>query len=384
MSEVPRPAPSNFTDHVFKTINGLDLSVRLWPADPLPAPGMPAPFVIWTHGGSYLVGKHFAPLVWLEPGLRARGFHIVSHSYRLAPQARIDESLSDCLDAVTWCRVNLPHLLGQDRVDVDRYVVCGDSSGGTLATLLGHYADPPPRVVIDVYGVIDFESMGWLGDEAQKQLPSIGSTEWKGEFTEAELHAFLSDRNPANTLDVAPPWIARYTEEQLSKQWATQFRYTKRIRLQTELHVWRTNRGKQGIKSDLLKAVIHEENFPDRKALSDFLASVSPLRLLDGNTRYPPTAFLHGTADSVVPISQSIKMAEVLKSMGVPTVECYESGMKHGFDSKYTVSVARRSSSVHADTDRVRMCLGGTCILYPSWTSSMNTSRINAAGRSIH
>jgi acetyl esterase/lipase len=366
MPEVPRPSPLNFTDHVFKTINGLDLSVRLWPADPLPAPGMRAPFMIWTHGGSYLVGKHFAPLVWLEPGLRVRGFHVVSHSYRLAPQARIDESLSDCLDAVTWCRANLPHLLGQDRVDVDRYVVCGDSSGGTLATLLGHYADPSPRVIIDVYGVVDFESMGWLGNETQKHNPPIENTEWKGEFTEAELYTFLADRNPANTLDVAPPWIARYTEEQLSKQWATQFRYTKRIRLQTELHVWRTNRGRQGIKSDLLKAVIHEEDFPDRKALSEFLASVSPLRLLDGSTRYPPTAFLHGTADSVVPISQSIKMAEVLKSIGIPTVECYESGMEHGFDSKYTVSVARKSSSVHADTDRVPMCLGGTCILCPS------------------
>jgi acetyl esterase/lipase len=383
MPEAPRATPSNFTDHVFKTIHGLDLSVRVWPADPSPAAGTNAPFVIWTHGGSYLVGKHFTPLVWLEPGLRARGFHMVSHSYRLAPQARIDESLSDCLDAVTWCRSNLPRVLGRDKVDVDRYVVCGDSSGGTLAILLGHHANPSPRVVIDVYGVVDFESMGWLRQDAQEQIPSKSSTEWKGEFTEAELETFLADRNPANTLDVAPPWIARYSEEQLSKQWATQFRYTKRIRLQTELHVWRTNRGKRGIKSDLLKAVIHDENFADRKDLVKFLASVSPLRLLDGKTRYPPTAILHGTADPVVPVSQSIDMAEALKTMGIPVVECYELGMKHGFDNKYTVSITRRPSLIHAYMGRVRMCLGGTCILRPFSTSSINTFRINTAGRLI-
>jgi hypothetical protein len=32
-----------------------------------------AAFVIWAHGGSFFVGKHYAPFVWLEPGLRARG-----------------------------------------------------------------------------------------------------------------------------------------------------------------------------------------------------------------------------------------------------------------------------------------------------------------------
>lgn len=61
---------------------------------------MRASFVVWTHGGSYLVGKHFAPLVRLEAGLRARGFHIISHSYRLGSQAHINGSFADWIDAV--------------------------------------------------------------------------------------------------------------------------------------------------------------------------------------------------------------------------------------------------------------------------------------------
>jgi acetyl esterase/lipase len=340
-AHLPRAAPAGFTDFVFKSVHGLDLSLRIWPANIGLIAKIRAPFVIWTHGGSFLVGKHYAPLVWLDPGLRARGYHIVSHSYRLAPQARIDESLSDCIDAVVWCRVNLPKVLGADHVDVDRYVVCGDSSGGALATLMGHHLNPSPKAIIDVYGVVDFESMGWLEDDPEDKLTPNESSKWKGEFSEVELAAFLADRDPANALDTAPPWIGRYNEEQLSEQWGTRFRYTRRIRLQTELHVWRTNRGRRGIKSDLLKAVMHKEKFVDRNSLAEFVASVSPLQLLDGKSRYPPTAFLHGITDSVVPISQSVEMAERLRKMGVAVMECYVPDVNHGFDSIYTVSLKK-------------------------------------------
>jgi acetyl esterase/lipase len=107
-AQLPRAAPAGFTDYVFKSVHGINLSLRIWPANVGLMAIVRSPFVIWTHGGSFLVGKHYPPLVWLEPGLRARGYHIVPHSYRLSPQTRIDESLSCCIDAVIWYRVNLP------------------------------------------------------------------------------------------------------------------------------------------------------------------------------------------------------------------------------------------------------------------------------------
>lgn len=280
---LPRTAPPNYSDHIFKTINGLDLSLRVWPADPALATEVRAPFALWTHGGSYLV----------------------AHSYRLAPEARIDESLADCIDTLVWCRENLPDIVGVENVDVDRFVVCGDSSGGTLVTLLGYYMKPPPRVVIDVYGLVDFKAMGWLREAQREDAESAGgNSECKGEFTEAELIAFLGDRNPSNALSFAPPWISRYTEEQLSEAWNIDFRYTKRVRMQTELHLWRKERGRRGLKSDLLRAIMHNDKFTDRNNLVDFVSSVTPLRLLEGKTSYPPTAFLHGTSDMVVPVSR--------------------------------------------------------------------------------
>jgi acetyl esterase/lipase len=71
------------------------------------------------------------------------------------PEASYDEILSDCKDSLAWSIAHLPEILGQDRIDIARYVVGGDSAGGTLSTLAGHLFEPKPKVVIDVFGLVD-------------------------------------------------------------------------------------------------------------------------------------------------------------------------------------------------------------------------------------
>ncbi|KAH7156692.1 Alpha/Beta hydrolase protein [Dactylonectria macrodidyma] len=330
-----RPLPPGFTDHNFKSQSGTELGVRVWPANP--PPSSPAPFVIWTHGGAFMGGHHFLPLSWLGPGFVQRGFHLVSHNYRLAPQARFDDELEDCLEAVAWCRSNLPSIIGSDLIDIDRYVVCGESAGGTLVSLLGHHLNPPPKVVIDAYGVVDFLSpitrkkiFTELDSDSGKDVPP-----WEGEFSAAELDAFLDDRNPANLITDALFWDEHDTMSDgfLSSYLKTEFRYSKRIRLQAELGLWRAKyRPHRGF----VRAVFHQEKFVDDDALEKFIETFSPVHLLKGKTWYPPTAILHGTADSAVEIEQSYVFAKKLKEMGVPTVECYEPGEDHVFDEKYT------------------------------------------------
>jgi hypothetical protein len=120
-------------------------------------------------------------------------------------------------------------VLGTDLVNVDRYVVCGDMSGGALVTLMGHHFNASPKAIIDVFGVVDFESMGWLKDEPEDQLTPNENSKWKGEITEAELADFLINSDPANALDAAPPRNGRYTEEQSNEQWGARFRHTRRV-----------------------------------------------------------------------------------------------------------------------------------------------------------
>jgi acetyl esterase/lipase len=44
-------------------------------------------------------------------------------------------------------------------VDVDRYAVCGDSSGGARATSIDHHLNPSPKAIMGVYSVDDFASV---------------------------------------------------------------------------------------------------------------------------------------------------------------------------------------------------------------------------------
>lgn len=279
----------------------------------------------------------------MPAGLIARGYHLVSHNYRLAPQARVDDQLSDSLEAVAWCRANLSSILGKDKVDVDRYVLVGESAGGHLVTLMGlHLTNPPPRAIVDVYGLVDFLALPAFSSYDPNRKP-VTEREGTSDYTDAELDAFLSDRNPDNILTDSLSWNEQdlLTEEQLSKRWATDFKYTKRIKLQAELHI---RRSLSGSYEGLRKGVMHREKFATEEEFKAFVGSMSPLNVLRGELKrgirrsYPPTALLHGSGDEAVAIEQSYEMAKVLKEIGVPIVESYEEGEPHVFDKKYTVS----------------------------------------------
>ncbi len=281
----------------------------------------------------------------MAPGFRQRGYHFVSHNYRLAPQARVDDQLADCLEAVSWCRANLPTILGADKVDVNRYVLCGESAGGHLATLMGiHLSDPAPRAIVDVYGAVNLVAMpAFAAPDKRPSRKAEGP--WNGRFSEEALNRLLRDRDLDNVLTDALPWneFEVFPDTVLSKLWATDFRYTERVLMQAELHMMHSLSSSA---DGLRVGIMHSEKFPNEAELMDFVHSMSPLRVLQarvgqgkkGLELYPPTAFLHGTGDTAVPVEQSYAMAEVLRAAGVPLVECYEEGEPHVFDLKYKVT----------------------------------------------
>ncbi|KAK0716223.1 Alpha/Beta hydrolase protein [Lasiosphaeris hirsuta] len=326
MSSLPPPAPPGFTDHA---IPSTPLSIRVWPAPTSPSP---LPILFLTHGGGAIGGNHFAPPPWIVPAFGGR-YHLVSHSYRLAPQARLDTQLEDCLTAVAWTRANLGGLLGEGRVDGERYVLCGGSAGGLLVALMGLRLEVAPRAVVNVYGLVDWVSVQALDRE--------GEAGWEGEFGREELEAYLLNREVGETLTEALFWDEKDVvgHVELSERWGADVRYTKRLRLQAELHVYRSLHP-QGV-DRLIKTAMHPETFADEAALEEFILSMSPVhvlrkRLEGGRVDYPPMAFLHGTGDVAVPVQQSYDMAAILKEMGVPVVEAYEEGEPHVFDNKYT------------------------------------------------
>jgi acetyl esterase/lipase len=81
-----------------------------------------------------------------------KGYALVSIDYRLAPETKLPELISDVEAAFQW-------LAGpgskQFRLDPDRIVVTGGSAGGYLTLVTGYRVKPHPRALVAFYGYGD-------------------------------------------------------------------------------------------------------------------------------------------------------------------------------------------------------------------------------------
>jgi acetyl esterase/lipase len=92
---------------------------------------VPAPAMLWIHGGGWRAGdKEPAPLA-LQ--LATRGFVTASANYRLSGEAPFPAAIEDCKCAVRFLRANAARY----GIDPARIGVAGGSAGGHLALLVG-------------------------------------------------------------------------------------------------------------------------------------------------------------------------------------------------------------------------------------------------------
>lgn len=118
------------------------------------------------HGGGHLLySRKDMPMKHVRVLLQ-RGFLPVSVDYRLCPEVNLLEGpVTDVCDALHWARDTLPslQLAGPAvRVDPDRLIALGWSSGGQLAMTLGYTASPrgikPPDAILAFYSPTDLEA----------------------------------------------------------------------------------------------------------------------------------------------------------------------------------------------------------------------------------
>ncbi|WKT40083.1 Alpha/Beta hydrolase fold [Fusarium oxysporum f. sp. vasinfectum] len=259
-------------EYVFKAINGIPVAADVYFRNTTIASKLP--IALHFHGGNFTVGsKQMLPRDQSEK-LLDLGFVVVSANYRLAPTVTVFEGpVKDALDAYEWSRTKLPQLLLEDahvKADGSRIVTLGHSCGGTLA-LLTASSPQPPRAILDIYGI------KYLADSAfHTPLPAPpGAPQIDQDFTSK---IWKDDPPPTS----APPPLGKGTQ---------------------------------------LKTVVGDGDY-DR---------VDPASLFSMG-RFPPTFFIHGAEDKLVPARLSQQAYDELKSHGVETELVLVEGGQHGFD----------------------------------------------------
>ncbi len=240
------------------------------------------PVIVWIHGGALIMGHREGINADIRRLAEANGYALVSLDYRLAPETKLPEIISDIEAAFRWIANDGADLF---QLDPSRMVVCGGSAGGYLTLVAGYRAQPKPRALVAFWGYGDL-----VGDWYSKPSPH-----------------------------------PRHNPREITREVADQ---------QTDGTVVSDSRKRQGNGGLIYLYCRQTGNWPkvvtgyDPSMEAENIAPFEPVRNVSKD--YPPTLLIHGTKDTDVPYVESTMMADQLKKHGVPfQLESVENG-EHG------------------------------------------------------
>jgi acetyl esterase/lipase len=266
-------------DLVYTTVQGRALRLDLYL--PAGAAGGPAPVVLSIHGGGWLSGDK-RPLPAPVTVLLDKGIAVASVQYRLTNQGWMFGGVSpifpaqihDVKAAVRWLRVNG----AQYGLDTLRVGAWGMSAGGHLAALLGTSA-----------GVAGLEGPPGVDVAVSTRLSAVVDY-----FGPTDILYITTDRTwPPGGID-----------------------HDVRSSPESKLVGW--NQVGQGIGD--IRANLNNPAAP-YPALVARCVAANPITHVSADD--PPFFIAHGTADTIVPLRQSTKLADALDAAGV-SVEYHE------------------------------------------------------------
>jgi acetyl esterase/lipase len=145
----------------FAHVGGVDLKLDVHRPRELPTR---APVLVYVHGGGWIVGFRERQGLPLMRHLASRGWVCFSVDYRLSPRATFPDHLVDVKRALAWVKEHAEENGG----DPDMIVLCGNSAGAHLASLMALTAneeryqpgfedvDTSVQGCIACYGIYDF------------------------------------------------------------------------------------------------------------------------------------------------------------------------------------------------------------------------------------
>ncbi len=99
----------------------------------------PYPVIIACHGGAFLIGSSDGKDVEGMISSVKQGYAVVSVNYRLANEAIFPAAVNDMKAAVRWVRANAQKY----HFDSEKIIAWGDSAGGNLVAMLGTTGELP-------------------------------------------------------------------------------------------------------------------------------------------------------------------------------------------------------------------------------------------------
>jgi len=263
-SKLPRRPKWQSQTLTYKTVDGLPIQADVYRGS---GTGR-QPVLLWIHGGALIMGNRGGVDGRInEPFLKA-GYTIVSIDYRLAPETKLPQILDDLRDAYTWLHDRGPNLFN---VDTTKIAVAGGSAGGYLTLMSGFCVTPRPAVLVSLWG---------YGDP---------TADWESRPSDVYRRQPLVSKADALSGVGSRPLADGFTGG----------------RKRGRFYLYCRQQGLWPQEVVGLDPRTEDRQFnpycPVRNVTKDF----------------PPTLFIHGTADSDVPHEQSLQMDRELARHGV-------------------------------------------------------------------
>ncbi|GAA5961676.1 hypothetical protein JCM3765_000471 [Sporobolomyces pararoseus] len=287
----------------YRTVRGLDIKLDLvLPQDHASEDngGKKLPIVVWFHGGGLLQGSRENLYPHLASAPSKHNLCLISADYRLAPQTRFPQILSDVTTLFSFILSPAFDKATSSMLDTSRIVTMGSSAGGWLSLLGGlkiglqaweEGSKERVKGVVGIYPITSVEHEFWH----KKQHPV---SYYDRVLSEEEMKVHLDPK--ADEISGNPDDPDR-----------------------NKMYTWMIQEA--CLENLLLDGTgVDPSSYTVAKAIEQG-KTVDPL---------PPIYLVHGTADDKVPHSQSLEVVEALKKKGKADLLEYEEreGKDHSFD----------------------------------------------------
>ncbi|KAI8958242.1 hypothetical protein F5Y11DRAFT_362834 [Daldinia sp. FL1419] len=305
---------------VFKHAGSLELQADIYYPSTLQADSDVRPVALMIHGGGHVMLSRKDIRPKQTQILLDAGFVPVSVDYRLCPETTLEEGpITDVRDALGWVRNILPSLTRKRsdiRIDGNRVVAVGWSTGGTLALSLGWSAPAiglqPPQAILAFYCPTDYEDESW----SRENKPY-------GDAVMAETYNLLDGVEDFPITAYSPPSGTR-----AAGGWMTKNDARSRIILHMNWHGQTVPVLVHGLNKNAQQSGIPQLPAPTPAQVQ----AISPLAHIRNGSYRTPTFIVHPYEDDLIPWQQAQRTADELRDQGIESELRLISNAAHLFD----------------------------------------------------